>query len=456
MSSTRQAPPAVTTGPTAATRPMVRRQRNAAGLLWVVAVFLILRLPTSVVLAGLLPLLVLVWDGIRPPSRQAIPTWIFLASGLVMSTYAWLTNPGVPVVNNATVLMVMTAMTLAVTCTSATKDALKYLMNGILFGLWVCLLIAIFEVVSGIKILPLIYPDANTVAAVAGNRFIVASFFPNFNDFSVAMAIFGVMLTAQLLLGTRKSPLVKLARIGGLLVLTFFIVVIGSRGALLGLMLGMVLVAATAARLTRRRLLSVQNMLVLLLAGAAAGLYLMATPFVQDNSTALRGVIIGNTVDMMLDDPRRLWAAWSNIVLLREDAALAYENLLMDPHNMLLELVTMYGLPALITYLVVWFQITYRGLGQLRILAGWREVSAVVVSVLLPVIGIVPSSSLRYYWVFLFMAAAIAALQMDAKRRRILVASSASGSADAPAVPTAEGEVQGDGDQQAGHERTQQ
>lgn len=402
--------------------PMVRRGRDATILLAVVAVFLILRLPLSVVLAGLLPIAVLVWDGIRWPSRQSILMWVFLLTALVLSTYAWLSNPGVPLVNNATIMLVMMAMVAAVTCTSATRKAFKHLMDGMLLGLWICLLSAIFEVVSGIKLLPLIYPDANTAAAVAGNRFIVASFFPNYNDFSVAMAIFGVILTAQLLLGTRKGPLVKICRIGALLVLTFFIVVIGSRGALIGLVVGMALVAFIAARMTRRRLLSVPHMLLLVLCALAAGMFLMATPFVQNSSTALRGDIIGNTIEMLLAEPARLWAGWSNMVLFREDAGALYPNMLMDPHNLLLELVTMYGLPAAITYLLVWVQIAYRGLWQLRITAGWREVSAVAVSVLMPVIGIVPSSSLRYYWVFLFMAAAIAALQMQAKRRETLTA----------------------------------
>ncbi|MGA4670822.1 O-antigen ligase family protein [Propionibacteriaceae bacterium Y1923] len=437
--------------------PMLRRTRDASILLAVVAVFLVLRLPLSVVLAGLLPIVVLVWDGVRLPSRQAILMWVFLLAALVMSTYAWLTNSGVPLVNNATIMLVMMAMVAALTCTSATRNAFRYFMNGILLGLWICLLSAVFEVVSGVKLLPLIYPDANTAAAVAGNRFIVASFFPNYNDFSVAMAIFGVMLTAQLLLGTRKGPLVKIARIGALLALTFFIVVIGSRGALLGLLGGMVLVALTAARLTRRRLLSVQNMLVLVLCAIAAGMFLMATPFVQDTSTALRGLIIDNTIGMLLDDPHRLWAGWSNMVLFREEAAELFPDLLMDPHNLLLELVTMYGLPAMVTYLLVWFQITYRGLWQLRIMAGWREASAVVVSVLMPVIGIVPSSSLRYYWVFMFMAAAIAALQMYERHRHLLAAQVASSSevdsAGPLALAAAHGEVEGDRDQEAERHR---
>ncbi|MGA4506766.1 O-antigen ligase family protein [Propionibacteriaceae bacterium G1746] len=407
-----------------------RRTRSAAFLLWVVAVFLILRLPLSVVLAGLLPLVVLVWDGIRWPRPQTALLWLFLLTSLVTSTYAWLTNPGVPVVNNATIMAVLIVMTAAITCTSATRDALRFFMNGILFGLWACLLSGIFEVISGVKLLPLIYPDANTAAAVAGNRFIVAGFFPNYNDFSVAMAIFGVLLTAQLLLGARVGPLVKIARIGALLALTFFIVVIGSRGALIGLGLGMVLVALTAARLRRRRLLSVPNMLVLLLCVLAAGMFFMATPFVQDSSTALRGDIIGNTIQMLLDDPHRLWAGWSNMVLFREDAALLYEEMLMDPHNLLLELVTMYGLPAMITYVLVWAYVLYRGVWQLRITAGWREVSAVCITVLMPVLGIVPSSTLRYYWVHMFLAAAFAALQMQAKRRRTIIAR-----AGAPSTP---------------------
>lgn len=398
--------------------PMIgRRNITLAWLVFVVAVFLVLRLPSSVILAGLLPAVVIARNGLRFPRREAVPLLVFMLVALLTASFTWLTVGGAPLVNNATVMAVMIALVLAITCSTVTQQALRFLMNGIQAALWICLIIAIFEVVTGMKVLPMIYPDANTAGAIANNRFIVAAFFPNFNDFSVAMALFGMILVAQLLIGTKVPPLLKIARIAAYLAAWFFIIVIGSRGALLALFLGTLLVALTAARLTRRRLLSVPNMLVLVLSGIAVALFLMSTPFVQDNSTMKRNEIVNNILVLLGEQSAHLWGGWSTMVLYQTAAEERFGPMLMDPHNLLFEIVVMYGLPALVCYALVWAQLAYRGLWQLRIAAGWREVSAVAISVMLPVIGIVPSQTLRYYWLFLFGAAAVAALQVQGGRR---------------------------------------
>lgn len=404
--------------------------RDASILLFVGAVFMILRLPLQVVLAGLLPIAVLLWNGIRVPRVASLPMWGFLVVGLVCSMWAWVRIPDIiagrvqdeevtPIgmVNNATLVMVMIAMSAAVTLTTHTDRVFRRLVAGIVTGLWVCLGIAVFEVVSGIKVLPLIYPDANTADQISTNRFVVASFFPNFNDFSVAMALFGMVLFAQLLLGANVAPLRKLARIAALVLVAFFIVVIGSRGALAALMIGLVLVWVTAARLGNRRLVSVPAMLLGVVGGVLAVVSLLTMPFVRDNSALRRTEIISNSLAMMPWDDGYFWHGFLSMTYFRQLATDAYGPLLMDPHNMLLEIATMYGVPTLLAYLVAWLSLVHRGLWQLRIAPGWREVSVVVMSALLPVVGIVPSSSLRYYWVYLLLAATVAAFQLDDERR---------------------------------------
>ncbi len=389
-------------------------------MLFIAAVFLILRLPFSVVLAGLIPAVVILRDGLTAPKKSSLAMWVFLATGLVCSSFAWVTSGArVPLVNNATLMMVMIALAAAITLTPATVRTLRWTMNGVLAGLWICLLSAVAEVITGVKILPLIYPDANTAAAISGNRFVVASFFPNYNDFSVAMALLGIILSAQLLLGGHASPVARIGRISGLGLVCFFILVIGSRGALLSLVLGCGLVGITAMRLQNRRLITVPKMLVGALAAIGAGVFLMTTPFVLNSSTLLRGEIISRSISMLTQDAGRLVHGWASMGIFRNQAAAMYGGSLMDPHNLLLELATMYGLPTLLAFLAVWVVIAYRGFWKLH---GWREVSALIISLIMPVVGVVPSSSLRYYWVYLFMALTFAAFQLESRRRAIELA----------------------------------
>ena len=394
------------------------RGRGVTRLLWVVAIGLVLRTPGSVVLAGVIPLVVLLVKGLRWPTKVAAPLWIFLIVALTCSGLAWLNNPALPLVNNFTLMATMTLICAAVTLTRHTVAAARWLIAGIVAGLWLCLLTGVFEVVSGIKVLPLIYPDANTAATVASSRFVVAGFFPNFNDFAVALGMFGTILTAQLLLGAAVGPFTKLARIAGLLGCVFFIVMIGARGALVGLVLGMALVFLTTARLNNRRLISVPSLLGLVCVAVALGAFFLTTPYVQDNSALQRVRIITDSLAMTPPDRGHFWYGYGTMEWFRQVAEEVYGPVLMDPHNLLLEFFTMFGLPTLVAYVGLWLHIAHRGLWRLRMGPGWRETSVVVLSVLMPVFGIVPSSTLRYYLIYLFMAASIAVFQTEAMRRR--------------------------------------
>ena len=41
------------------------------------------------------------------------------------------------------------------------------------------------EIVTGVKLLPLLYPRANTLGAVSKNRWVVTATYPNYNDYGV-------------------------------------------------------------------------------------------------------------------------------------------------------------------------------------------------------------------------------------------------------------------------------
>ncbi|CAI9403032.1 MULTISPECIES: O-antigen ligase family protein [Aestuariimicrobium] len=394
------------------------RSRGVTRLLWIVAAGLVLRTPLSVVLAALIPLFILLVKGLRWPTKLSAPMWIFLLVALGTSGLAWINNPDLALINNFTLMATMTLVCAAVTLTRHTVAAVRWLMAGTVAGLWICLLTGVFEAVSGIKVLPLLYPDANTAAAVASNRFVVAGFFPNFNDFAVAMAMFGTILTAQLLLGAGVGPLKKMTRAAGLMGCMFFIVVIGARGALVGLALGMVLVVITGARLLNRRLVSVPTLVAVLSVAVFVAAALLTTPYVQDNSALQRVRIIHDSIAMTPASEGHFWYGYGSMTWFRQVAEEVYGPVLMDPHNLLLEFFTMFGLPTLIAYIGLWFHIAHRGLWRLKMGPGWRETSVVVLSALMPVLGIVPSSTLRYYLIYLFIAASIGVFQTEAMRRR--------------------------------------
>lgn len=404
--------------------------RDASLLLTVAIAALILRLPLSVVLVALLSVVVLLWNGFRVPRAVAVPMWIFMITGLVASLFAWSLLPDpdlwgvefspIPLVNNATVMVVMMALTAAITTSHGQVRVFRRVMDGIVLGLWGVLTLAVFEVVSGIKLLPILYPDGNTAEQISQNRLIVASIFPNYNDFSVAMAIFGTVLMAQLLLGANVSTLRTVLRITALGVLSFLIVVIGSRGALGALVIGVVLVVLTTARVKHRRLITVPALVLGLTGLSLAALLASQMPFFTDQSSLRRVGIIRDSLAMMPPNKGYFWHGFASPQYFSELAAEIYGPVLMNPHNMLLEIGTMYGIPALVAFVVLWVHVLYRGLWLLRIAPGWREVSAVTVAALLPIIGIVPSSTMRYYWIYPFLAASISAFQLhDSAQRRL-------------------------------------
>ena len=90
----------------------------------------------------------------------------------------------------------------------------------------------------------------------------------------------------------------------------------------------------------------------------------------------------------------------------------------MDPHNLLLEIILRYGVIAMILFVACWLWILVRGFLPRRPVADWQAAFGLTVVMLFPVLGVVPSSTLRYHvtWLYLVAASCITAETVAANR----------------------------------------
>lgn len=221
--------------------------------------------------------------------------------------------------------------------------------------------------------------------------------------------MFALMAIARFLFDAR-GPLVQCCRLAFAAAGLVLIVGGGSRGALGGLVIGMAVLIVVNLRLHHPRLVSGTKALVGILLATAAAMIIWSLPVIQDNSTQVRGQIVGDTIALSLSHPATVWFGWGNNEAFQAAAQAAYPGQLMDPHNLLLEIFTWYGVFGLLTFVALWLVVVVRGLWHQRLRPGWTNITAVLLFALTPILGIVPSSSLRYYYVFLLASCAMAAI----------------------------------------------
>ena len=125
-----------------------------------------------------------------------------------------------------------------------------------------------------------------------------------------------------------------------------------------------------------------------------------------------------NAVSMLMSDPIALLFGYGSLSEYQNEANARFGDVLMDPHNLLLELVLRYGIVAMILFVACWLWIAVKGFLPRRPAVDWQAAFALTVVMLLPVLGIVPSSTLRYHvtWLYLVVASCLTA-QMIASRR---------------------------------------
>lgn len=386
-------------------------QRDATILLSIAAFMITARIPMGFVALLVLPAVAVLVQGVRRGRRTpAHVQWLLVicASTAVLGVLS--TNPAMlaGTGNNVVVVAAIALVSTAIFRGHHRQRAMTRLFDGLYAGLLFSWALSIFEALTGFKFLPLLYPDGNTAAAITANRFFVAALFPNFNDYSVAMAILYVCVLARVLFQPRVSARATAGRWMILLSTTFFITLMGSRGALGGLILGTAMLLVMSVRVVRPRAIGIRTIFATVTT-ALVGLAMLATsPWVQDNSTATRGRIASNVGLMLADDPARAVVGYGGTAEYLRAARRMFGNLLMDPHNMLLEFVVGYGIPGLLAYLACWWILTRRGVLALRVNPGWRTAAACVITALYPLLGLVTSSTLRYHqvWLWLLVAAA--------------------------------------------------
>ncbi|MCI1748595.1 MAG: O-antigen ligase family protein [Acidipropionibacterium sp.] len=350
--------------------------------------------------------------------------------------------------NNAAIMTAVIGYTWVMYRSEYPGLAARRTLEGLYWGAVAVWLMGIGEMVTGVKLLPILYPGANTAGAVSSSRFVVSATYPNYNDFCVVLT----MLFTGVLARMWFQPVRGLRNAGRwviLLTTMFMVVVMGSRGALLGCVVAFALLVILNIRRLHRAAMGVRAGL---LGGAlviVAGIALFSSSYVQDHSTAQRGAILGNALTMLMGSPADALLGYGSLVDYQAAAAAAYGNILMDPHNLLLELWLRYGVLALVLFIAVWLWVLVRGYLPRTPMVGWHTAFGLVVVVLMPVLGVVPSSTLRYHVTWLYLAATCL---LVAQMRPASGGSEGSGSETAPGTAQLQAGHHEQADHDAGHD----
>ena len=383
--------------------------RTAEWLTAFMVTLLVLRIPGSLFVTVAITVLQLLALPLHIPHRRA-QLWLWtLVLGTVTSSVALVTvarEPelvGFPVITAAFLLVSLT-----LTGTVLGRPLVRVMITTCYWCFGITLFIGIGEIITGFRVSNIFY-SAST-APTANSRFEVSAFYPNYNDFSVVLAMFVTLLAVRILFD-HTSRFRTILR-GFLVVLTTGLVFLqGSRGALLALLMG--IAAAVWINLRMRvssRFMSLVT-LIALIAAIAGGVLAWNSPWVQDNSTKERGGVINRILSITPDSHLEFWVGWGTQPNYQLAARLNYPGELMDPHNVLMEALIWFGMPVALLFVAFWVQVVWRGAWKLDVESfDWQHLASVVVVALMPILGIVPSSTFRYYLIFLFSAAAAVAI----------------------------------------------
>ncbi|AOH45520.1 O-antigen ligase domain-containing protein [Propionibacterium sp. NM47_B9-13] len=395
--------------------------RSTAGVwLGVVAALLVMRLPMSFLFLLIAPWIILMAQT-RFPSRLrvtplvAVEACCVVASGVAVVLFhlGVIADTG----NSASIMLAVIGVTLVVFRSANPGRVARQVLNGLYWGAILVWLIGMGEIATGVKLLPLLYPGANTLGAVSKSRWIVTATYPNYNDYGVVMAMLFTAVLARLWFNP-KGGAVRLGRLFILATCLAMVLIGGSRGALFGCICAVILLFVLNVRRLHTAAMGVRaffwgGALVLVL---GAGLWM--SPYVQDHSTAERGTIMANALSMTLSDPVALFLGYGSLSEYQARASALFGNVLMDPHNLLLEIILRYGVIAMILFVACWLWILVRGFLPRRPVADWQAAFGLTVVMLFPVLGVVPSSTLRYHvtWLYLVAASCITAETVAANR----------------------------------------
>ncbi|AXE39991.1 hypothetical protein JS278_02856 [Acidipropionibacterium virtanenii] len=373
-----------------------------------VAALLVMRLPLSFVLFLVVPWAMIVGGCLRRRGPRSWPFNMLLAccfaasfASIVLLHPSSVLSTG----NNAAIMTAAIGYTLVMFRSEHPGLAARNAIQGLYIGAACVWLMGIGEMVTGIKLLPILYPGANTIGYVASSRFMVSATYPNINDFCVVMTMLFIAVLAKMWF----APVRGARRWGRWLLLltsTAMVIIMGSRGALMACIAGLGLLAILNIRRQYRAALGWRAVIYGGGAALAGLLALSQTHYIQDNSTLIRARILRSAMAMLADSPGNSLLGYGSLADYQSYAKAAFGPVLMDPHNLLLEMWLRYGVVALVLFIVVWLWVLLRGFLPRRPMVDWQTAFGLTIVVLLPVIGIVPSSMLRYHVTWLYLAAA--------------------------------------------------
>ena len=218
--------------------------RSTAGVwLGVVAALLVMRLPMSFLFLLIAPWIILMAQT-RFPSRLrvtplvAVEACCVVASGVAVVLFhlGVIADTG----NSASIMLAVIGVTLVVFRSANPGRVARQVLNGLYWGAILVWLIGMGEIATGVKLLPLLYPGANTLGAVSKSRWIVTATYPNYNDYGVVMAMLFTAVLARLWFNP-KGGAVRLGRLFILATCLAMVLIGGSRGALFGCICAVIL-----------------------------------------------------------------------------------------------------------------------------------------------------------------------------------------------------------------------
>ena len=390
------------------TRPV---RRGGEFFIALAAFMVVVQVPGNTLLSLVLPPLAVLWGGIRvgrsSPGGWSVFAWLLLsllpafAAGVIYDQFGARSYFIVTLAATLTAIAVLRGQ-------DPVRGALS-LVRGVFWALVVMAVIGVFEVITGFKLLYIRYPDSAVTSWLQDYEWFTTAMYPNYNDFSVALVILGIFLTAGVLLG-HTSTVMKVLCLGVVFALALWVLAMGSRGALLGLVAGVGLLVLFSQWMRDRNAIPPWLLTLVGCLGLAGVLVVSMSSYVQDEDTSARGEILLRIWAFISQEPVRALIGFGSPDHLQNLSDHLTEGALINPHNLLAESLLWGGVPALVGYLLVWGVVLVAALRG-RIPANWLALGAVIVTLVMPVLGVTPSVILHYLFPQYLLIASVALLR---------------------------------------------
>lgn len=367
------------------------------------------RLAANPILTAALAICALLWLAIVKdlhPSLECWPLWATFFVFLLSSGVSWLTEGGPFLTSYFSLAASWLLFAISVLWTSNRVRQLQAALVGFVAGLLLTWGIGIFEVVTGKKVSLWIHPDSATSQRVLEDRFLAQSVFTNTNDFAVALAMLSAILLARMIFDSGSAAW-QTTRIVVAASSALMLMKTSSRGATLALGLTPILVLVLFIRQSPGFKLRLRWVFIGVSALLLSGVIIWRSSWVQDTSTASRENILTNVLTMLGAEPERALFGFGSLDNYSNSAVNRFGQILMDPHNLGLELIIAYGSIGFVATLGLFLYLIVKTVVKGQLPRYSLAFASAAVALVVPVVGVVPSAFLPYpyLWMGLIMLA---------------------------------------------------